>query len=121
MKTTLKTILIAAALTLPFIVFGAHHEQEHNADNQHEQHGSSRPTAMGTGVVHSVDSAGRKINLTHDPIPDLKWPAMTMDLDVAESVDLQDISPDEKIQFQIQLDEDKVYRITDIIKADTTN
>lgn len=120
MKTTLKTIFIAAVFALPFVAYGAHHEQEHGASNQHEQHGSSRPTAMGTGVVHSVDSAERKINLTHDPIPDLRWPAMTMDLDVAESVDLQDISPDEKIQFQIQLGTDQVYRITDIIKADTT-
>ena len=32
----------------------------------------------GTGTVNSVDEAGRKINLSHGPIPQVGWPAMTI-------------------------------------------
>ncbi len=37
--------------------------------------------AVGTGVVHAVTEEG-ELSLSHDPIPALGWPAMTMDLPV---------------------------------------
>lgn len=71
---------------------------------------------MGTGVIHSVSRMNRKVNMTHEPIPELNWPEMKMDLDVAKDVDLKGLSSGEKIQFNIELGEDKVYRITEIMK-----
>ncbi|MEL6368047.1 MAG: efflux RND transporter periplasmic adaptor subunit [Pseudomonadota bacterium] len=38
--------------------------------------------AVGMGVVHAVTADG-KLSVSHDPIPTLGWPAMTMDLPVA--------------------------------------
>lgn len=74
--------------------------------------------AAGEGIVHSINMDARKINLTHEPIPALKWPEMTMDLPVAKEVDLSSVKPDDEITFYIMMDEDKLYRITEItIKA----
>ncbi len=34
--------------------------------------------AKGTGTVTAIDPASSKITLAHEPIPAVKWPAMTM-------------------------------------------
>jgi Cu(I)/Ag(I) efflux system protein CusF len=39
--------------------------------------------AHGTGTVNSVDPAQHKVNLSHNPIPEIGWPAMTMEFPVA--------------------------------------
>jgi len=41
--------------------------------------------AHGTGTVNSVDPAQHKINLSHQPIPEIGWPAMTMEFSGALS------------------------------------
>lgn len=82
---------------------------------QHSEHDKKlKKTYKGTGVIHSVSKMNRKINLTHDPIPSLKWPKMRMDLDVADNVDLKSIKLGEAIKFQLELGKDKKYRITKI-------
>jgi Cu/Ag efflux protein CusF len=72
---------------------------------------------MGNGVIHSVNADEKKINITHDPIPSLGWPARTMDLAVSDDVDLKSITTEEDIMFHMVLGDDKVYRITKIMKA----
>ncbi len=83
----------------------------------HSGHDMSEDSAavMGKGVVHSIDAENNKLNLTHEPIPALKWPKMTMDLAVAEGVDLSTLKPEQDIHFHVELGEDKVYRITKIM------
>lgn len=83
-----------------------------------DKHTGTHMASEGTGsaVIHSVSKLNRTINLTHSPIPALKWPEMTMDLAVADGVDLNAIKPDDKVEVHIVLDEDKVYRIHSIEK-----
>lgn len=83
---------------------------QHGAEAS-EHHG----TVMGKGVVHSVDLKNRKINVSHEPIPSLKWPEMTMDLGVADGVNIGALQPEQNIHFHIVLGEDKIYRITKIM------
>jgi len=40
-----------------------------------------------------IDPAQHKLNLSHVPIPEIGWPAMTMDFPVAPAVDLKAIKP----------------------------
>lgn len=63
----------------------------------HEGH----PHSEVTGVVNSVDTATRKVNVTHDPVPSLGWPSMTMDFAVANSVDLASLKPGSRISFKL--------------------
>lgn len=113
MKTTIRFIFLLASITfsLSTLASSEHKHEHHEHDAMKE-----KKAAMGSGVIHSVSRMNRKVNLTHEPIPELNWPEMKMDLDVAKDVNLKGLSSGQKIQFHIELGEDKVYRITEIIK-----
>lgn len=57
---------------------------------------------QGSGIVNSVDPSSRKINLSHDPITAIGWPAMTMDFAVAPSVDLRQIKAGTHVTIMMQ-------------------
>jgi Cu(I)/Ag(I) efflux system membrane fusion protein len=70
----------------------------------------------GTGIVKMVMPDERKINLQHDPISALGWPAMTMDFALADDVDISKLMVDEEVMFQLE-ERDERYLITSIHKA----
>lgn len=59
--------------------------------------------ATGEGVVHAVTPEG-KLTVSHDPIPALDWPAMTMDLDV-QGVETDAIPLEKPVTFDLAKDE----------------
>lgn len=73
----------------------------------HEGH----PHSEVTGVVNSVDAAARKMNVTHDPVPSLGWPSMTMDFAVASSVDLTALKPGSRVSFKLGKGENGVMSV----------
>ena len=73
--------------------------------------------AHGTGTVNSVDPTQHKINLSHQPIPEIGWPAMTMDFPVARSVDLTAIQPGSRVNFTIEKGQSGMYEIEAIAPA----
>ena len=73
--------------------------------------------AHGTGTVNSVDPAQHKVNLSHQPIPEIGWPAMTMDFPVAPSVDLKAIKPGTRVNFTIEQRPGGMYEIKAITPA----
>ncbi len=75
------------------------------------------PHVEGTGTVNSVDAAGRKVNLSHNAIPAIGWPAMTMDFAVAPSVDLRTLKPATRVNFMLQRGGDGMYVIHSIAPA----
>ncbi len=68
-------------------------------------------------MVNSVDSSGRKINLSHNAIPAIGWPAMTMDFAVAPSVDLGTIKPGAHVNFTMQQGGNGMYVIQSVTPA----
>ena len=73
--------------------------------------------AHGTGTVNAVDSAQHKVNLSHQPIPEIGWPAMTMEFPVAPSVDLKAIKPGIRVNFTIEPGQGGMYEIKAITPA----
>ena len=73
--------------------------------------------AHGTGTVNSVDPAQHKVNLSHQPIPEIGWPAMTMEFPVAPSVDLKPIKPGTRVNFTIEQQPGGMYEIRAITPA----
>jgi Cu(I)/Ag(I) efflux system membrane fusion protein len=65
-----------------------------------------------TGVINKVDESGRTLNLNHDPIPALGWPAMTMDFTVGDGVTLHGIAPGTRVEFQLRRVDPTSYEIT---------
>lgn len=55
--------------------------------------------AMGMGVIKSIDSQRRLITIAHDPVKELKWPAMTMEFMVLDESLLSGLKPGDKIHF----------------------
>jgi Cu(I)/Ag(I) efflux system protein CusF len=78
---------------------------------------AGRNDVHGTGTVNSVDPAQYKVNLSHQPIPDIGWPAMTMDFPVAASVDLKTIKPGTRVNFTIEKGQGGMYEIKAITPA----
>lgn len=65
----------------------------------------------GTGTINAVDIEHRTVNISHDPIPAIGWPAMTMDMAVAPSVDLDAVAPGSQVTFSLSRGADGVYVI----------
>jgi Cu/Ag efflux protein CusF len=72
---------------------------------------------QGSGMVNSVDASSRKINLSHNAIPAIGWPAMTMEFAVAPSVNLRTIKPGAHVNFTMQRGADGMYVIQSITPA----
>ena len=52
------------------------------------------------GTIEEIDSASGTVVLRHDPIPSLKWPAMTMEFKVANGALLKSLKPGAKVAFE---------------------
>ena len=76
-----------------------------------------RDDAHATGTVNKVDASSHKLNVSHDPIPAIGWPAMTMDFAVDPSVDLSRIKPGSKINFSLGKDKAGMYQIESVQPA----
>jgi len=63
------------------------------------QSGSKMVT--GKGVVREIMAEDSKINMSHDPIPALGWPDMTMDFKLAEGVSTEGLKPGMAIEFEL--------------------
>jgi Cu(I)/Ag(I) efflux system protein CusF len=73
--------------------------------------------AHGTGTVNSIDPAQYKVNVSHNPIPEIGWPAMTMEFPVAPSVDLRALKPGTPVNFTIERGQGGMYEIRAISPA----
>ncbi|MES9814448.1 MAG: copper-binding protein [Candidatus Thiodiazotropha sp.] len=88
-----------------------------DSQSDHSLHGhgemtSSANQGMGKGVLHKIDRENKTVNLTHQPIPELNWMGMTMDLQVTRRVDLSGFKPNDKVNFTVKKGHDKQFRIT---------
>ena len=69
------------------------------------------------GTVNSIDAAGRKVTLSHGPIPQVGWPAMTMDFPVAPGVDLKAITPGMHVAFTLEKGADGMFQVENLTPA----
>ncbi len=95
----------------------SHAAMNHAAESHSNDHSAQHTEGvMGKGVIHKISKLNRTVNITHEPIPALNWPEMTMDLPVADSVDLSSLQSGDHVSFHLKLDADKRYVITQIMK-----
>jgi Cu(I)/Ag(I) efflux system membrane fusion protein len=77
-----------------------------------------------SGKINSIDAKGGTLELSHGPIPALKWPAMTMIFRAADKALLSNAKPGDDIEFDVlgEPNKDGDYVITRITprKAGTT-
>ena len=83
----------------------------------HEQE-QEQMQPMGTGMVNIIDTENRVINISHEAIEMLGWPAMTMDISTVDSIDLESIKPGDRVEFHLERDVAGVYVINQVISID---
>jgi Cu(I)/Ag(I) efflux system membrane fusion protein len=64
-------------------------------------------THKGTGKVTSIDPAASRIELDHDPIASLKWPAMTMEFALRDKALLGGLKPGDRVEFELRSEPSK--------------
>ena len=74
---------------------------------------------IASGIINELMlmKGGSKINLSHDPIPALDWPAMVMDFSVNDNVALKDLNKGDKVKFELEKNNNG-YSIKSIIKSE---
>lgn len=104
---TLFLVLTALAVAAP-----AGQAQMSHGSGHGDMHGEKAAEAIsGTGSVNAVDPGKRTVNVTHEPIAAIGWPAMTMDFAVAEGVDLTNLKQGAQIAFTLSRASDGIYVI----------
>lgn len=124
MIRTLTSVTLIVVLAAASVAIAEEKTMDHSGHGGMEQgvapHGEIKPgtVAGGVGIINSVDAEKKMINITHEPMPELNWPTMTMDLPVTRRVDLGQVQAGDKVSFQLKLGRDKKYRVIGITPAD---
>ncbi len=72
----------------------------------------------GSGVLKALMPEQGKLNMAHDPIPAIGWPAMVMDFALKPGVSLEGLKPGDAVSFQLEKG-DQGYLITAIRRRGT--
>lgn len=67
------------------------------------------------GEIHSI--RGDTVNLTHEPIPAIGWPTMTMDLKLLEGAEIGDVKPGDRATIMLEKGPDGLYGIRALAPA----
>ncbi|OIP08064.1 MAG: hypothetical protein AUK53_10775 [Betaproteobacteria bacterium CG2_30_59_46] len=73
--------------------------------------------ASGKGTVNKIDAATATVNISHEAIPAIQWPAMTMDFKVANKKLLSGIKVGQAITFGLAKEAKTGYVISHIEPA----
>ena len=79
-----------------------------------DQGAAAQEAITGMGTVQEVRAGAGKLKLAHQPIEALGWPAMTMNFQVAETVDLGAVEAGNEVHFVLSPDGDGGYRVTEL-------
>ena len=67
------------------------------------------------GIVNSIDMPTAKVNLSHEAIPSLHWPKMTMSFMVSDKQGLSKLKPGQHVDFELSEKTPGQYVITKIV------
>ena len=115
MKIKSLNMFIAAAL-LSTVAYPTFADGGHSAHGKAEKHQKKQQEIMVHAKVNKVDQEKRTINVSHGPIAQLSWPAMTMDMKVAKDLDLSIVKAGEELMIALKRGDDGIYMISKLMK-----
>lgn len=143
----LATTLTAALLSTPALAQTSDHSghdvkqmdhskmnhsemQQNDVKNEGMDHGSMDHNAMMkaraehmievTGVVKKIDQKDGLVSLSHDAIPAINWPAMTMKFPVGNKVDLNSLNKGQTVQFTLHRAPDGSFPLVELCPTQST-
>jgi len=72
------------------------------------------PVSKAKAVINSIMVEHGMVNVTHDPIPSIGWPAMTMDFTVNDDVSLNKVQVGETVEISLTRTDANAYEIIKI-------
>ncbi|OZG69768.1 hypothetical protein BTA51_29535 [Hahella sp. CCB-MM4] len=79
---------------------------------------SEHREVMGMGQINKIHAEKHMVNISHEPIEELKWPKMRMNFKTDEGVDLSALKLGQKVMFTLMVDGDNNYLIKEIKTAE---
>lgn len=98
MRKLLTAVTFIAIMTTPAL-----------SSSDSSGHGAVAAGVHVIGEVHSIN--GEMVNVTHEPIPDIGWPAMTMDLRLLEGAETGNVSAGDTVRIVLEKDDNGMYGI----------
>jgi Cu(I)/Ag(I) efflux system protein CusF len=96
----MKAVAIAAALMMGF---GLAHAGETASKDRAATHDQAAANAhKATGVVKKLDAKGGTVTIAHEPVKELKWPAMTMPFKVQDKALIDKLGEGKKVDFEFE-------------------
>ena len=121
----LVSFTLAAALLAAPAFAESHSEDKHGKmdhskmDHSKMGHGTMDHSTMeGVHTMATINSIdGDTYNVTHPPIPALKWPKMTMDLKLVEGAEVMDVAAGDSVMLMLEQGDDGMYGISAVMPA----
>lgn len=108
-------LLIALALAAGSAVAGEKMDDMKNMDMGKKSDAAMQATHNTVGVVKKFDLTGGTVNLDHEAVQSLKWPAMNMSFKVQSPDLLKDVAVGQKIKITF-IQKGSSYVITQVAK-----
>jgi Cu/Ag efflux protein CusF len=89
------------------------------SDHSGMDHGAMEHGAEGVHAPATINSIeGDTVNLTHGPIPEIGWPAMTMDLQLLEGAEIGPVAAGDEAVMMLEKGPDGLYGIRALMPAE---
>lgn len=111
----MKGTLIVGQASKPGETVNVDHDAMMGGDHHAAAATASGP--QGTGKINSVDAAKHTINVSHNPIAALSWPAMTMEFPVDTGVDLSAFKAGDSVAFTLKPGANNQYSVVSMKKG----
>ena len=115
----MRNLTISLVLT-GFMATQAIASDDHSGHSDHSDHSSHSEKSHGdhsemhSGVhtevtINSISDG--VVNVSHGPIPEIGWPAMTMDLNLLEGAEVGDVEAGEDAMMMLEKGEDGMFAV----------
>ncbi|QHC49481.1 copper-binding protein [Billgrantia tianxiuensis] len=117
MKSSVLQLAVVMGLmvTAPVMASSDHGHGKHAGHGAMAGHAQQEMrTAEGVGIVRSVADDGSSVVLAHEPIAELRWPAMTMEMSLADPALAELVDAEDRVSFVLRQIGETDYEIVSI-------
>lgn len=118
MRTSL-TFIALLALATPAAFAQTNHGSGHGGETGHSaghvNHGAMTEGVHAEATINRID--GDTVNVSHGPIAQIGWPAMTMDIKLLEGAEVGDVTAGDAAMMMLEKGSDGVYGIRALMPA----
>ena len=109
------SVILSALAILGYGSLAAAADGDGHKHKEKSHHMAEKQEVMVHATVNGVDESRRTANISHGPVKELSWPAMTMDMKVSEEIDLDDLHEGQEVMVALAKGDDGIYMITKVM------